>query len=225
MYDNDTLVINFGHNYAQQNATFGRIGTLCEGYGVERNVLPKEASAIGARAVGHDYTSTELALFYNLARGQSLNRSERQLRELVIENGLIADVNGTYEPVQTESCIISFIHNSQWRDILAHELSHAEYFTNDTYREYCNNFWNEVMTPDDRKGFTNFLRWDYYDITNTDLTINETQAYLANTCDMYSSSLFNMPEGRADELRAQFIKDSPVPSFCETLDSKINGEQ
>ncbi len=227
MHGGNTLVINFAGDYAQQSQTFGRICTLFYCPGAKRDEFPKQVSTLGATAIGHDFTASELALFYNLARGQNLNKSENQLRELLLKNGIIAESKEGYMP--TNKCVISYVQDSsepeEWRDIFAHELGHAEYFTNPAYRDYCNRFWDEVMTPDDRMGLTEFLRLHDYDIQNTDTKINEAQAYLAHM--RYASSRYRgfLPKKRADELRAKFLEGSPVPSFADTIHSLSNGEQ
>jgi len=61
--------------------------------------------------------------------------------------------------------------------ILGHELLHAQYFLQDSFREIVDQFWEEQITAKDKAYFSKKLEPDY-DIHNSFLLKNEFQAYL-----------------------------------------------
>lgn len=61
--------------------------------------------------------------------------------------------------------------------VLRHELSHAEFFVNPAYREYCLRAWN-ALSNHQRQIFTEELARLGYDTSNTRLLANEFQAFL-----------------------------------------------
>lgn len=58
-----------------------------------------------------------------------------------------------------------------------HELLHAQYALDSSYRLTVNTFWNEVLTEAERSEVTEKLS-PLYDVSNRDLLVNEFQAYL-----------------------------------------------
>ena len=111
-----------------------------------------------------------------------------------------------------------------WRDVHAHELSHGLYLTDNEYRKHCENFWDNVMTDEDRKNATFFLAKLGYNQRRV-FVISEFQAYLVYSRSAREKILRFIPEKRYEELRAAFIKDSPAQSFQNTIDRLIKGEQ
>ena len=95
--------------------------------------------------------------------------------------------------------------------IIRHELSHAEFYTNDSYADYCTQFWTDVMTENERKAMRQYLAAKNYDPNNEDLMINESQAYLFHTPE---GSAFNprslaLPPGGIERLRERFWGGKP----------------
>ena len=67
------------------------------------------------------------------------------------------------------------------RAIFMHELSHGEYYTNSYYATYCRRYWNETLSAAQRDAFINFFKKYNYEVSLTELVINEMQAYLMKT--------------------------------------------
>lgn len=65
---------------------------------------------------------------------------------------------------------------------VAHEILHAQYFNEPTFRQAINSFWREEMTPQDRYLATNILS-SFYDGKDEDLIRNEFQAYVLEPFD------------------------------------------
>jgi hypothetical protein len=119
---------------------------------------------------GHDLNSQDLLTFFSASKkackknhAYCLNSHETFLRHLVAK----AKSRG-FE----KSVIIGIAATS-----ISHELRHARYFLNEGYRKTVNEFWNTVVSPEDRQLITQRLGV-IYDANNTDLIINEFQAYL-----------------------------------------------
>jgi hypothetical protein len=67
--------------------------------------------------------------------------------------------------------------SADWRLLFTHELSHALFYESPRYREAITEFFNEELSPDARKKITQWLSASY-DSSNTELIINEFQAFL-----------------------------------------------
>jgi hypothetical protein len=94
--------------------------------------------------------------------------------------------------------------------ILHHELSHGAFYTTPAYEAYAVSFWNS-LTDADRAAFTGFLGRQGYDTANTNLMLNETQAYLIFTRDprFFNGSVVGMSDEQIHTLRAGFIAGMP----------------
>ena len=116
-----------------------------------------------------------------------------------------------YLKVLTNQELESYIQAST---ILLHELSHAEYYTNIHYRKFCQRFWQEILTQEQRNAFKRFLANANYSVNNEELLINETQAYLMFTPDRKS---FNAQRAGFSDIELESIRDAfrrkapPIP--------------
>jgi hypothetical protein len=159
---------------------------------------------------GHDYKAADLARFFTLAKhdGVQLNSQELWLKQLLNQlgwltpgaNGAIITLPAATPPITEEMRAV----------ILHHELSHGAFYTFPRYAAYSESFWNS-LTNTDRTAFKNFLGSEGYDTTNTNLMLNETQAYLIFTRDpqFFNASVVNMTGAQINTLRAGFIADMP----------------
>jgi len=62
-------------------------------------------------------------------------------------------------------------------EIIEHELLHAQYFSDDAYRNAIGEFWHRSLNVRQRNAFRSHLH-GLYDSANEDLMINEFQAYM-----------------------------------------------
>ena len=159
---------------------------------------------------GHDYRSTDLVRFLHVAT--DLSSSEQDVRDLVQKLG--------WEREGALGALISLVRRTSAPDfdeaaratILRHELSHGIYFTEPAYAAYCQRFWSDVLTGEERSRFSAFLDREGYDTALSDLLVNETQAYLMHTPDrrFFSAAAVRIAPARIAELRQIFLVGMPA---------------
>ena len=171
---------------------------------------------------GHDYNSADLARFFELAarQGIQLNPRELWLRRLARQlgwlqpgvTGALISLPAAAPPITEEMRAV----------ILHHEISHGAFYTLPIYQHYAEAFWAS-LTPADRAAFALFLGRQGYDAGNTELMLNETQAYLIFTRDprFFNGSVVNMTQAQIDTLRAGYIAGIPVPWLKPMADATL----
>jgi hypothetical protein len=95
--------------------------------------------------------------------------------------------------------------------ILLHELAHGEYYSNKHYAKFCQRFWAETLTDNQRESFKRFLVNFNYAVNNEELLINEMQAYLMFTTDQnsFSARKLGVSEAELQSMREAFRRGSP----------------
>lgn len=128
----------------------------------------------------HDYRPEDLARFFDTAAAQkfSLSAEELELQETLIKTGVI--VKSGSRIAAGKGAIVSITQESpaylQYR-FLAHELSHALFFTDGRYRDLVLSLYQKLS--DDEKWFIiRYFRWMRYNVDSSYLMANEMQAYL-----------------------------------------------
>lgn len=227
------FVIDFP-TLAQQGRMFNRIVALVERMGVGRaRVLDDQELAQFIRALGkteltfafgNDFLVHEMVVFFNLAEygGIALNPEERALRAFLLEQGLIRERFGFLQAMQPNGVILSIPQEKSGggepvvsalarQTILMHELSHAEYYTNPHYRDWCRKFWHETLSKRQRNALRTFLAKSGYDPDNEELMINEAQAYLLHTPDprAFNARMAGLAEAELEGIRQTFLKGYP----------------
>jgi hypothetical protein len=217
--DPDIVVIDFP-NLNVQGLMLDRVAALIEKAHLPRDrvlddVALNEAiyncgDTIESYYYGHDYKAADLQKFYDLAvaDGVKLNPDELWLKALLKQlgwltpgaNGAVITLPGAVDPITEEMRAV----------ILHHEISHGAFYTVPAYEAYSIAFWNS-LTPADRAAFTDFLGRQGYDTNNTNLMLNETQAYLIFTRDprFFNGSVVGMSQAEIDTLRDGFIAGMP----------------
>lgn len=141
--------------------------------------------------VGHDYPAAALAAFFNAVprSGVQLNPQEQDLRSRLLQWGFFAEAEpGRLVAPTPERVLISIAperssplsaqdRRLKWVSVLRHELSHAEFFVDPAYRDYCLRAWQALPEPQ-RAIFTEEFARLGYDTANTLLLANEFQAFL-----------------------------------------------
>ncbi|MEI7432047.1 MAG: hypothetical protein WCL27_16490, partial [Betaproteobacteria bacterium] len=174
---------------------------------------------------------SELVVFFNLADmgNVQLNAQEIALREKLIEYRLIVERTGFYQAVKPQAVILSIpqetagktggpqVSTLARKTILMHEISHAEYYTNPLYANYCRHFWRNIMTEDQRSAFRKFLSSSSYNPDNEEMMVNETQAYLLYTPDprAFNARLLGLKDKEIENLRTRFISGFPEAPLVE----------
>ncbi len=217
--DDAVIVIDFP-DLATQGLTLDRIAAL-----VEKAHLPRErvltdaeltqaiqasGETIESYYYGHDYQAADLAKFFRLAAAQNirLNAHETWLHALLLQLGWLSP--GSRGAIITVPAAGAVIAPDMRAVILHHEISHGAFYTNPTYRAYAESFWYS-LTDSDRAAFTGFLGRQGYDTDNTELMLNETQAYLIFTRDprFFNAAAVGMSETDIARLREIFIANMP----------------
>ena len=176
-------------------------------------------------AFGHDVLISELVQFFNFALRDKveLNPEEIALREFLMEQGLVRFWRGFYQAMKPGVVVLA-IPQTQDRKatepmvspgaryaILLHELAHGEYYANPHYAKFCQRFWYETMTENQRELFKRFLANFNYAVNNEELLINEMQAYLMFTPDpkSFSARKLGVSDAELQSLRETFRRGSP----------------
>jgi hypothetical protein len=175
----DVIVFDF-RDYSVQDAYLKRLAFYVEKKGFAGRLAPDSeiASLHGWNA--HDYKTEDLARFFSLAArsGFPLNDRELKLRDFLVAHGLLAKRGGDY--AARHGAIISITRESPAylrHTFLTHESSHALYFTDAAYRDYCVALWSS-MTREEKWYWFLYFGWMNYDVSSADLMANEMQAYL-----------------------------------------------
>lgn len=175
----DVIVFDF-RDYAVQDSYLKRLAFYVEKKGFAGRLAPdgEIASLHGWNA--HDYKTEDLARFFSLAArsGFPLNDKELKLRDFLVAQGLLAKRGGEY--AARHGAIISITRESPAylrHTFLTHESSHAIYFTDAAYRDYCVSLWNS-MPREEKWYWLLYFGWMNYDVSSADLMANELQAYL-----------------------------------------------
>jgi hypothetical protein len=216
------LVLDFPDLH-DQGMMLNRVAALIEKAGLPRDRVLTDtelSAAITAHGdtpetyyYGHDYSAASLQRFFQLADQQKigLTPQEQMLRRLLNQEG--------YLQPGSLGALISIPHagldpqidaNAR-ATILHHELSHGEYFSNPTYAGYAQSFFKTAMTDADRAAFIRFLTTQDYAPANTDLMMNETQAYLMHTPDprFFNAAAVGMTVHALNLLQAGFLLGMP----------------
>lgn len=177
-------------------------------------------------AFGHDVLVSELVQFFNYALRDKieLHPEELAVRDFLAERELIRFWRGFYQAMRPDVVVLA-VPQPQSRKadepmvtpgarytILLHELAHAEYYTNAHYRKFCQRFWYETLTQEQRDAFKRFLGNFNYAVQNEELVINETQAYLMFTPDpkSFSARKLGLPEAEVQSMRDAFRRSAPA---------------
>lgn len=227
---------------AEQGRMFNRVVALIERMGAPRErVLSNEELAQYIRSIGktdatlaygNDFLAAELVVFYNLAElgGIALNAQELALRQLLLDRRLMVLRNGFYQAVIPQAVILSLpqvndgsrggppVGELARRTIFTHELSHAEYYTNPIYANYCRQFWRTAMTAEQQAAFRKFLSRSNYSSDSDELMVNESQAYLMYTPDprAFNAKLLGLGEKDIAALRKRFREGNPLGTSIDS---------
>ena len=224
----------------EQGRMFNRVVALIERIGAPRSrVMNNEELAQFIRSVGknestfaygNDFLVSELVVFFNLADmgNVRLNPEEIALRQTLLDSRWIVERTGFFQAVKPQAVILSIPQESSGgggplvsalarKTILMHEISHAAYYTDPLYANYCRHFWRNVLSDEQRTAFRKFLSSSSYNPDNEEMMINETQAYLLYTPDQraFNARLVGLRERDVEALRARFFAEYPQAPLAE----------
>jgi hypothetical protein len=175
----EILVLDFA-DYAAQDRALKRLAFYVEKKGFKGRLAP-DAEIEGLHGWNaHDYRAADLAAFFSEAAAQSfqLGQSETRLRDLLSGAGIIrAEGRGFAEG---RGALISVSRESApdlRATFMAHESSHALYFTDADFRDFVRKLWSSVGR-EERWFWILYFGWMNYETTDEDLMANEFMAYL-----------------------------------------------
>ena len=107
------------------------------------------------------------------------------------ESSLAKD-NDRWHRSEEQSAILAVCSSSdkkEVRDALIHEAMHGVFYVSRAFQKFCYWFWEESMTEEERKTWVNFLIGLRYNAsTDTELAVNELQAYMATERKLFEAS-------------------------------------
>lgn len=182
-------------------------------------------------AFGHDVLVNELVRFFNLAEQKKIELfpEELILRDFLINQNLIKIWRGFYQAIKPNVVILSIpqqqnknadeptISSLARTTILSHEISHAEYYTNEYYSNYCRKYWQESLNETQRESFLNFFKRYNYAVDNSELIVNEMQAYLMFTPDplSFNAQKLGVTDQELDTMRNMFKQGRPPTTLIQ----------
>ncbi|WP_087732484.1 hypothetical protein [Paraburkholderia piptadeniae] len=201
--DRPGLYVMHAPGLAGQGAMFSRVVALFERRDMPRDhIVTMTEIATHARrfrtnaadlTAGNNFSSTELAHFFDLARGQhlTLTPGERALQRIAVQMGLIGERNGNWQARSARDFLITIpglgtgpggeiIDAPVRAAILSHELGHWQYFSDDAYAQACRSFWWRELSYEQRAELTRQLEALGYDASDR-IVVDEAQAYLLHT--------------------------------------------
>ncbi len=154
----------------------------------------------------HDYDTEDLAGFYNKLwqSGEEPWAEELAVADALVQEGLLSMELGdgskplprTASPYAAtgQHAVISFATRLALAEssraiqgrpgrryeagALYHEMRHGIFFTDVDYAARCTQFWQQMLTADERRAFSTLLASLNYDPAFEELMVNEFQAYL-----------------------------------------------
>ena len=175
----DVLMFDF-RTYAVQDAYLKRLAFFVEKKGFAGRLARDSeiASLHGWNA--HDYKMDDVARFFTDAVKADfpLRAEELRLRDFLVEKGLLDKRGREYSG--GKGAIISISQESEpylRHTFLTHESSHALFFADGAYRDFCVSMWNG-MTKEEKWFWLLYFGWMNYNTSSSYLMANEMQAYL-----------------------------------------------
>ncbi len=173
----DVIIFDF-RNYAAQDAYLKRLAFFVEKKGFAGRLANDTDIAALHGWNAHDYKTDDLARFFSTAEktGFQLNAEELRLRDFLVEKFWnrgqgIPGLNGAIISISQESP--AYLRHT----FLTHESSHAIFFADARYREFCISMWNG-MSKEEKWFWILYFGWMNYDTSSAYLMANEMQAYL-----------------------------------------------
>jgi hypothetical protein len=128
----------------------------------------------------HDYKAEDLARYFTQATrtGFELNPEEKALGDFLVAKKVLLRSGKEFKP--GEGAIISISKESPdylRRMFLTHEASHAIFFLDEKYREFCTSLW-ESMDEGEKWFWKLYFGWMNYNTSSSYLMANEMQGYL-----------------------------------------------
>ncbi len=128
-------------------------------------------------ADGHNLPGSVILSFYDRLRAEMdhnlyAESSETHFWKVFLSHPLVRSFNENFYVIA-----VSAQQTSNYREILSHEVHHAQYFLDKMYSTVVNSFWTTQVSVDDRKAIASILGAIYSSESEATM-IDEFQAYL-----------------------------------------------
>jgi len=216
----ETLIFDF-RDYPVQDAYLKRLAFFVEKEGFRGRLASDAAISKMHGWNANDYRAKDLAAFFDKAERASfpLSREERELKEILIKNGILNLEGDRVQPGEGALISISRESSSYFRRLfLNHEASHALFFLDKRYRQLAESLWRS-QSEEERRFWNIFLSNRDYDPEDAYLSYNEYQAY------MVQQSLSQLESWLRDVAYARLAKSYPdkATAILEDLETAIPG--
>jgi hypothetical protein len=167
-------------DYESQSAHFRRLAFYVEKRGFRGRLLSNQQLSRLHGWNAHNYRAQDLAAFFQQAADEkfTLNTEELDLRQKLLDWGIIKRVSGGFQPGEGAILSIAQVTSSLTMErFLKHEFVHGLYFVDFDFEKKVAAIWEK--TPDSFKVlWSSFLAWASYDESWDYLVINELAGYL-----------------------------------------------
>jgi len=196
------------------NSALARSSFYIEGTGGQKGVIPKQndrsLESMKSKIGGHDLKGVDLLRFDHAstaacsAGGKDVNVCNNSYEEDVFINLIRPETQKSSKFV-----LITFASqsNMDWREVVTHEILHAQYFNDARFQEIADRFWDKDMTEPERESVRNALE-RYYDKSDELLMKNEFQAYMLMAGAEYNQLASFVPKYRARLLK--YLSDAGI---------------
>jgi hypothetical protein len=192
-----------------QKMALGRASVFLEDVDLHGQIvssIPSGRSGGAANYSGHNMRVNSFCTFLNRCKEETkeLFGEEKVLRDRLMEckimrtnkrgeyESSLAKDNDRWHPSEEQSAILAVCSSSdkkEVRDALIHEAMHGVFYVSRAFQKFCYWFWEESMTEEERKTWVNFLIGLRYNAsTDTELAVNELQAYMATERKLFEAS-------------------------------------
>jgi hypothetical protein len=169
-----TYIAVFNHS-VYMNWALGRAATFqTQGRVISDQGLSQKDTVIQSFA-GHDLPAVVLNRFEAALRVQSFKK--HNTAPVRYESKFWESVIWPILRMDPDAILIAASLNEKPEKIISHELLHAQFYENPDLQSKIQKFWNENVTPEDRKLYLEILKHEGYDTDNSEMVINEFFAY------------------------------------------------
>jgi hypothetical protein len=164
-------------DYAVQDSLFKRLCFFTEKKGFRGRVAPDGEIAGLHGWNAHDYRAEDLARFFQAAADFPLSPEERELEQLLLNEGIIRREAGGFRGGEGAVLSISRESPAYLRSLfMAHEGFHGLFFIDEDFRAFSRRRW-EGLSPQAWTFIVSYFDYQGYDTADEYLMINEFMAH------------------------------------------------
>lgn len=132
----------------------------------------------GLRLIGgHDLKSKDLKEFWTALNAKCEATGDASFCPTAAETEIFAFIDRPDAPESFVLITYALQSNMSYMQVVGHEILHAQYFLDETYRQTTDDFWADAVTDADKQSAVGMLG-RYYNASDELLMKNEFQAYV-----------------------------------------------